>query len=118
MIVKLFKARFAPLVAAGTKRQTVRPTPKRLAKVGDVVSLRTWTGLPYRSKQRVLRTAQLTAIWNVRITKNRIMVAGRYLLKPEMEAFAIADGFAGIDELLYWFEHEHGLPFKGVLYKW
>ena len=44
MIVKLFKPQFSPLVESGLKLQTVRPTPKRMPKPGDRISLREWTG--------------------------------------------------------------------------
>lgn len=47
--VRMFKPQFAPLVESGKKLQTVRPTPKRMPKPGDKISLREWTGLPYRS---------------------------------------------------------------------
>jgi len=40
MIVRLFKPQFAPKVASGEKRQTVRPTPKRIPYLGDRISLR------------------------------------------------------------------------------
>lgn len=51
MKVLLFQPRFANLVAAGTKRQTIRPTRKIPIVRGDDLSLRQWQGLPYRSKQ-------------------------------------------------------------------
>lgn len=35
-----------------------------------------------------------------------------------MEAFARADGFAGLEALLAWFRAEHGLPFTGILIEW
>lgn len=44
MKVYLFKLRFALLVEAGTKRQTIRPKRKHPTKVGDELSLRTWAG--------------------------------------------------------------------------
>lgn len=59
-----FKARFTELVASGAKRQTIRPTPKRMPKPGDWISLRCWTGRPYWSKQRVLRDAVIAVVSN------------------------------------------------------
>lgn len=118
IFTKMVKPRFAPLVKAGTKRQTVRPVPKRLPKVGDVFSLRTWAGKPYRSKQVRLKVAKLTEVRRIRILKAQIQIEGRYLTRYELHEFAIADGFAGILDLLTWFNEEHGLPFKGILYKW
>jgi hypothetical protein len=52
--VRMFKPRFARLVETGEKLQTIRPMPKRLPEIGDHLSLREWTGKPYRSKQRTL----------------------------------------------------------------
>ena len=43
MRVRMFKPQFAPLVKAGTKRQTIRPVPKRLPQPGDLESWREWT---------------------------------------------------------------------------
>jgi hypothetical protein len=52
MKVLMFQPRFAPLVEAGTKTQTIRPVRRRPIVVGDELSLRAWTGLPYRSPQQ------------------------------------------------------------------
>lgn len=60
--VVLFQRRFAPLVESGAKLQTIRLPRKRTIHAGDTLSLRTWTGAPYRSKQRPLRTATCTAV--------------------------------------------------------
>ena len=43
MRVRMFKPQFAPLVKAGTKRQTIRPVPKRLPQPGYLESWREWT---------------------------------------------------------------------------
>lgn len=58
--VRMFKPHFALLVESGAKAQTVRPTPKRMPKPGDRISLRCWSGAPYRSKHNegVARAAQ------------------------------------------------------------
>jgi len=130
--VVMFKPQFAPLVEAGTKRQTIRPTPKRPIPVGRMLSLREWRGKPYRSKHRLLREARCTRVCSVRLGHNRarngpedrsgMMVAGRELVTrrhdDECYAFAKADGFACMYDMLRWFEKTHGLPFEGVLLKW
>lgn len=116
MIVRLFKPRFAPLVESGKKKQTVRPWPKRLPKVGQEISLRTWTGKPYRSKQRVLCESKVEAVDVVGIDDQGVIVGTRSA--PE-NAFADADGFSHFDDLRDWFHNEHGdLPFIGILIKW
>lgn len=123
MRVIMFQPRFAALVESGEKLQTVRPTPKRLVRVGDKLSLRQWTGKPYRSKQRVLREAivtQVQTIWfdgcNIRLDGWNI-AAGFFPTSPEHE-FARADGFRGVVEMAEWFESTHRLPFTGIVIKW
>ena len=113
--VRMFQPQFAPLVEAGTKRQTVRPTPMRMPKPGDKISLRMWTGKPYRSKQRVLREAIITEVAMVDITATGIVVNG---YAEPCDAFAVADGFRDFFELRDWFKATHGLPFEGVVIKW
>ena len=49
---------FKRLILAGEKIHTIRANAKDYFKDGDKVSLRVWTGLPYRSKQREF--AQMT----------------------------------------------------------
>ena len=117
MIVKLFKPQFSPLVESGLKLQTVRPTPKRMPKPGDRISLREWTGAPYRSKQRVLREAKIVSIQPIRMDL-WISINGEVLTVRRAEAFARADGFASLYEMTCWFEDTHGLPFEGVVIKW
>lgn len=121
MIVRLFKRQFAPLVESGAKLQTVRPRPKRRPHVGEPISLRAWTGQPYRSKQRVLRETVLTRISDVVIGREelRIECAPNTLGSAlTLDDFARADGFADWAELVAWFDAEHGLPFEGVLLGW
>lgn len=120
--IRLFKPQFSPLVEAGTKCQTVRPTPKRMPKPGDRISLRVWTGKPRRSKQRVLRESEISAVEKITIcdTGRELLVGvGNKSLTPEeLNAFAALDGFKNGIEMFNWFEATHGLPFEGVVIKW
>lgn len=117
--VRMFKPQFAPMVEAGTKLQTVRPTPKRLPKAGDKISLRTWTDKPYRSKQRVLMETTISDVRTFELRADYSMhVDGRELTSAERAAFALADGFGSPTELYNWFEAAHGLPFVGVVIHW
>lgn len=120
--VRMFKPQFSPMVEAGTKCQTVRPTPKRMPKPGDKISLRMWTGKPYRSKQRVLREATVSEVLPIRIDTISIILDG-CLLSYERSyeriwEFAIADGFDTPQDMIEWFNVTHGLPFYGVVIKW
>lgn len=105
--VILFQPRFAALVQAGTKCQTIRPPRQRAIQVGDTLSLRQWTGKPYASKQRILRTAICTAV-------------GPIFLDCDCtdERLAAADGFATAAEMVAWFAATHRLPFSGILIQW
>lgn len=117
--VRMFRPRFAALVEAGTKTQTVRPTPKRMPQVGDTISLRAWTGAPYRSKQRVLREAEISAIHEVIISGGGIILGtDRMTWSPHLWSFARLDGFADWPEMREWFRGTHGLPFTGIVLYW
>jgi hypothetical protein len=113
--VRMFKPQFAPMVEAGTKLQTVRPTPKRMPKVGDKISLRCWTDKPYRSKQRVLIESTITEVSIVDITEDGIAVNS---YAEPCDDFARADGFRNFFELRDWFRATHGLPFEGIVIHW
>lgn len=113
--VRMFKPQFAGMVEDGDKLQTVRPTPERMPKAGDRISLRTWTGKPYRSKQRILREATITKVARVEITETGIAVNS---LAEPCDDFARADGFLDFFEFADWFRNTHGLPFEGIVIYW
>ena len=119
-IVRTFKPQFAPLVEAGTKLQTVRLTPKRMPAKGWLIDCRAWTGRPYNSKQRKLRVGEITLVATVNISAGagRISIDGRVLADWEADDFARQDGFRDANQMLCWFEAEHGLPFKGIVIQW
>jgi len=103
----MFQPRFHDAVASGNKQQTIRPPRKRAIRVGEPLSLRAWTGKPYRSKQRELRRAQCIEV--------RPLVIDREFSDERM---ASADGFADADDMKNWFAATHGLPFTGILIRW
>lgn len=118
-IVKMFMRQFAPLVESGAKMHTVRPTPKRMPKVGQRISLREWAGKPYRSKQRVLRESVITEVQTIWFNGVSICLDGGCLSMPLVEAFARADGFDNSRAMADWFVANHGsLPFEGILIGW
>lgn len=122
MKVYLFQPRFAPLVSNGTKRTTIRPRRKHPTQVGDELSLRAWTGKPYRSKQRMLREGErCKAVHHFRIYGDSVIVMvldGRMLEIWETDALAKADGFTGAQDMATWFRKEHDMPFEGELIAW
>jgi hypothetical protein len=119
-MVRMFKPQFAPLVEAGTKRQTIRPEPKRMPREGAPISLRAWLGAPYRSKQRVLKEATVTEVRTVKMDAAGVCLYDGFAgyAPADIEQFARADGFASWAEMRDWFQTQHGLPFRGVLIKW
>lgn len=120
--VRVFKPQFAPLVESGVKCQTVRPIPKRMPQPGDRISLRMWSGKPYRSKQRHLRESVIVKVEAISLCDTgRGMLAdigNHTLTDEELNAFAAADGFNNAIEMFNWFDATHGLPFTGVVIKW
>jgi hypothetical protein len=118
----MFKPQFAPLVKSGVKRQTIRPFPKRMPKVGDKESWRQWSGLPYRSPQVELARVELTRIKTislVRPAQNGSIPIAYYehqsLSDAELLELCKRDGFSSTEEMFVWFEKTHGLPFTGIL---
>ena len=117
--VYLFQPRFAPLVESGKKRQTVRPMRKRMPDVGDIASLRAWTGQPYRSKQRLLLTARIIGVRRVRIVYDELFLSGARCTPAIREIFAQKDGFDNWDSMRAWFYLNHGGDtFDGFLTEW
>lgn len=127
--VKMVSPRFHQQVESGKKLQTVRPVPKGYWPIrNDRISLRAWTGRPYRSKQRVLREGTITEVHGCTIhcdgieidpgTLRVFWMAEWNFHSINLYAFAKADGFADWPEMRDWFEETHGLPFKGMVIKW
>ena len=119
MRVLMFKERFAPIVKSGSKRQTIRCAAR--CKVGDTLSLRCWTGLPYRSKQEILREETCSDVVPVVISRAGIQFnfpsCGLADAQPS-DAMANADGFVDWEDMVTWFEKTHKLPFHGDLIRW
>jgi hypothetical protein len=113
MRVIMFQNRFAELVRAGFKKQTIRETAN--CKAGDELSLRRWTGRPYCSKTEILRTVTCVGVQPVRVTQFCVAVDG-YL--ADADEFARADGFQYFRDMASWFEQTYGLPFNGFLINW
>lgn len=116
--VRMFQPEFVPLVLSGRKRQTIRPTPKRMPAPGDRISLRVWMDRPYRSKQVVLWEATIIGVDPIQLGRWGATVNGRFLEPWDLDELALADGFDGWIGLRDWFSKIHGLPFSGILIRW
>jgi len=122
--VRLFKPQFAGLVESCAKLQTIRPVPKRMPKAGDTISLRAWTGLPYRSKQRVLLESKIAEVGLCHIEDRGVILYDckfeptAFLVDDYADRFAWRDGFKDWPEMRDWFKRVHGLPFSGIIIYW
>ena len=112
--VLMFQERFVAGIRSGEKRQTIRK--KARCKPGDVLSLRRWTGRPYRSKQEEIRRAVCTGVSIVGIVGPA--PGAKVRLSVPLDEFARRDGFRDWADMRAWFEREHGLPFVGRLIRW
>lgn len=126
MKVLMFQPRFAPLVKAGTKRQTIRPKRNRPIKPGELLSLRQWQGKPYRSKQKFLIESTCRGTDDIAMSESNsngkirfvLSVNGIKLTIPRIEILARLDGFTCGFEMWTWFREEHGFPFRGDIIRW
>lgn len=122
MTVLMFQPRFSALVESGQKVQTIRPPRKRLPKPLEILSLRQWTGKPYRSKQRELKREFCVRTAPIQIQRAfpvvRIWRENAWHPVVKVNEFAVRDGFRDIADMVDWFDGTHGLPFEGVLISW
>lgn len=126
MRVRMFKPQFALLVADGSKRQTIRPIPKRMPKAGDNESWRRWEGSPHLTPTVELAQVSLTGVERICISEtNNIYEVwlldrpfnGAFMKEQEWGKLANDDGFKSMLEMVEWLKNEHGLPFEGILIK-
>lgn len=122
--VIIFSERFVQKVVIGSKLQTIRPARKRQICPGDQLSLRRWTGLPYRSKQVLLTEALATGSQEIVIASQSLSIGSRTWVwscepgRVAMDDFAKKDGFDFWADLTVWFANRYPLPFHGVLIEW
>ena len=102
MRVLMFQPQFEQPILDGRKGSTIRKTAR--CKEGDVLSLRLWTGKPYRSKQHCMMQVACQAIADVRIYSDR-----------ERDAVVEREGFGSWEAMRDWFQTAQGLPFEGEM---
>ena len=102
-----FKPQFAPLVESGAKTQTIRKANR--FKIGDTVQL--YTG-QRTNLCRKLGEGVVEVVLPFYISRSPMLCRDAYA------AIAKADGFANAEEMVDWFEKQHGLPFEGWLIRW
>ena len=101
------------------KKHTIRRSARM--KVGTKLSMRQWTGLPYRSKQREFARGECTGIQKIHIWQDSF--GGRYvviddrdeiLTDNQVSRLAVNDGFETVDQFFSWF----GFDFTGYIIHW
>ena len=116
MRVILFQPRFEDPILQGIKGSTIRGHAR--CKEGDVLSLRLWTGKPYRSKQRELFRVACQATARVHITEHIILLDDVPCTPRERDAVVKREGFGSWEAMREWFQTAHGLPFSGERIIW
>lgn len=117
MNVIMFQPRFEGPILAGVKNCTIRSRRKDgrpRVREGETLSLRVWTGKPYRSKQREFAQRTVKFTFPVRVSRggfDRLDIEAHLSRRHIVKAL----GFAGWREARDWYDAAHGLPFDGVL---
>ena len=140
MVAYNFRERFAPLIASGKKRQTIREIgARRHARPGDALQL--YTGMRTRNcrkiladdpkcrhayaiqldlSQRILKTTRYHPSPTPVFVIDRVVIddLGR-LAGKRLEAFARADGFDTLADMADFFGRTYGTGiFSGALITW
>jgi hypothetical protein len=124
--VLLFMERFHAAILSGKKKQTIRRTRKRPILPNDSLSLRYWSGKPYRSKQSELMRVQCEVVIPVSIrydTRLRVLLGDLDLSRHEVEVLSWDDGFSCQEEMTEFWISTHGIfpdgpAFNGTVIEW
>ena len=116
MVAYNFSPRFAPLVAAGTKRQTIRRTLR--CAPGDALQL--FEGQRTAECHKLVDPDPIcTAVHSVRIAPTGVFIDREPLCPNLHEQFAQADGFKDFRDMLLWFRTRYKIDtIDGFLTKW
>lgn len=114
----MFQPQFEPLIVSGRKYHTIRSKRKIPLRHGQPLSLRVWTGKPYRSKQRAFLSAKVWRVGFIAIAVTGITLNGKPMTPDQAAALAYHDGFESLGDLIGWFHTNHSLPFVGEIIYW
>lgn len=119
----MFERRFVKPIVDGTKRQTIRASSCHAPR--ELLSLRQWAGVPYRSKQlEIVPPVRIAAVEAISIfvldAGLGIFVSGVQV--EDVEAFARADGFPSADKMAARYRAKGRVAktdeFSGALIRW
>lgn len=115
MVAFDFKPRFAPLVAAGTKCQTIRKSMR--AKPGDRLQL--YTGMRTKNCRKLVEPDPICTMVDYVGIRPEYMTVGDTAKHPSADEFARRDGFADYNDMVRWFNETYGSPyFTGYVHVW
>ena len=120
MRVIMCQPQFHQAILDGIKTTTIRKAARCVP--GDALSLRSWSGKPYRSKHLILAESTCKSIRSIAIYANRqkplIRIDGEEQGSSVLDKIAQADGFPNVKALVDWFAATYSLPFYGEIIAW
>jgi len=117
---------FVPKIQASINDDTFTILPKHhtirrsgRVKKGMKLSMRIWTGVPYRSAQDEFAKGECTGtqkihIWQDHFGGRHVVIDEKMLTDDEIVKLAINDGFDNINQFFSWF----GWEFEGTIIHW
>ncbi len=113
-----FKPQFAPLIATGQKRQTIRALGKRRPPIpGEPLQL--YTGLRTKQARKLLDPDPLCkSVRPILIDHGSVTVEGQRLTAGQVFELAQSDGFNSLVDFVKFFQETHGKVFEGILIEW
>lgn len=116
MVAFNFMPQFAPLVASGVKRQTIRQTAR--AKPGDRLQL--YTGQRTKACRKLVEPDPVCVMVGYCAIRPDYLTLGNTAKHAgDADAFAVRDGFEGYDDMVEWFFETYGSRyFIGYVHVW
>jgi len=114
-----FQKQFAPKVEARLKRQTIRALRKRPIKKGDMLYL--YTGMRTKACRRLIEPTPCVEVYNFSISPSFrwgvvCHLDGAPIPKWEVEELAEADGFASLEDFIFFSSQLTGYLSTGRLF--
>jgi len=104
---------FRDRILSGVKVHTIRKDTKNRWKKGQIIDFAINVRTP---NYHCFKKDVCDGVQKITIAKQGVWVDGRRLMKTEVTALAIRDGFDSVSEFYKWFEKQ--LPFRGKIIHW
>lgn len=117
----MFEKQFWEAIVTGSKVQTIRRTRKKpINYYGQMLSLRGWEGVAYRSKQAIVCEEKCIDCRPIWIDGGGIVIDGHDRIDEpeELDLFAQLDGFANWEAMQGYDNLCKQLPFSGDFIQW